>query len=204
MLHKRTCKKVPSHAVWNETHPNDPIVEGDGYLIHHKDLNHNNDSPDNLQKVTRAEHNKIHHKGKFVVHSDTTKDKIRETVKQAWNNGEYENRDFVSWNKGLTKDLDGRVAKQAEALKGKPGWSKGLTKEDNPNLACSEEKKNKLRASNKEQIPWSKNKTKEEFPQLAHTDETKIKLAEKVKQNWKNGVYKNRKRKQKKGEESDD
>jgi hypothetical protein len=48
------------HKVWNKFHPDDLIVPGDGCVIHHKDEDPNNNSPDNLQKMTDVEHKKYH------------------------------------------------------------------------------------------------------------------------------------------------
>lgn len=59
----------------------EPIPKG--YVVHHKDHNKHNDRVDNLEMMTKAEHNSIHHKDK------------------------------IPWNKGLTKDTDERVAKYA-------------------------------------------------------------------------------------------
>jgi|TARA_Y100000034_G_scaffold2446_1_gene2984 hypothetical protein len=39
------------------------------------------------------------------------------------------------WNRGLTKETDPRVAKQAEAVKGIVPWNKGKTKETDPRVA---------------------------------------------------------------------
>jgi len=41
-------------------------MPGDGNAIHHIDGSHDNDDPDNLQKVTRSEHNIIHFKGRLA------------------------------------------------------------------------------------------------------------------------------------------
>lgn len=32
----------PYHKVWNKYHPDDSIISGDGYVIHHKDENSKN------------------------------------------------------------------------------------------------------------------------------------------------------------------
>ncbi len=46
--------------VWNMHHPDDSVVKGDGYHIHHKDENPLNDHPDNLQKITHGTHSCAH------------------------------------------------------------------------------------------------------------------------------------------------
>lgn len=47
-------KRVPeSHAAWGK-----PIPKG--YVIHHKDFNHKNNKIDNLQLMTKEEHNRFH------------------------------------------------------------------------------------------------------------------------------------------------
>ncbi|MFW9899748.1 MAG: hypothetical protein ACFFDY_00495 [Candidatus Thorarchaeota archaeon] len=50
------------HKIWNRHPPDDSILPGDGNVIHHIDFDHYNDDPDNLQKMTRAEHNVVHFK----------------------------------------------------------------------------------------------------------------------------------------------
>lgn len=44
---------------WNKYHPDDPMPQR-GYVIHHKDEDCGNEREDNLEKVTRSEHGKIH------------------------------------------------------------------------------------------------------------------------------------------------
>ena len=41
----------------------EPIPKG--YVVHHKDHNKHNDRVDNLEMMTKAEHNSIHHKNKL-------------------------------------------------------------------------------------------------------------------------------------------
>jgi hypothetical protein len=49
-----------SWYVWNLYHPNDLMVKGCGKLMHHKNNRTLDDSINNLDKVTRGEHNTIH------------------------------------------------------------------------------------------------------------------------------------------------
>lgn len=53
-----------AHAIWNKYHSDNPIEPNDGFVIHHKDEDHFNDSPENLMKMTRPAHISLHHKGK--------------------------------------------------------------------------------------------------------------------------------------------
>ena len=55
---------APYHKIWNDNYPKDMIIEGDGYIIHHKDGNHNNNVLNNLQKMTAGAHSILHQKGK--------------------------------------------------------------------------------------------------------------------------------------------
>ena len=50
------------HKIWNRFNPDDKIREGDGCVIHHKNMNPYDNRIENLQKMTRAEHNYLHHK----------------------------------------------------------------------------------------------------------------------------------------------
>lgn len=75
-----------SHKVWNKLYPDDLIKPGDGYVIHHKDENHYNDTPCNLQKMTSKEHKKLHRKGKpsnmlGKKHSEISKKKTSAALK---------------------------------------------------------------------------------------------------------------------------
>jgi hypothetical protein len=96
---KRNVKRA--HEIWNKHNPYDLIVIGDGYVIHHKDENPANDSPNNLQKMTKTDHNKYHNSGekngnfgkhpsketlmkmskgrKGILHSEETKRKMSES-----------------------------------------------------------------------------------------------------------------------------
>lgn len=51
----------------------------------------------------------------------------------------------AGWNRGLTKETDERVARAAEAMKGRPVWSTGLTKADHPSLRATAEKLSALK-----------------------------------------------------------
>ena len=74
------------HRIWNKHHPEDPKIVGDNFVIHHIDGNHNNNNPNNLQKMTVRDHVTLHHEkdkhwwfGKH--HSDETKQKMSEMRK---------------------------------------------------------------------------------------------------------------------------
>ena len=85
--HGRVCKHV---LVVEENYKNynkDFFFEKDGkyylkkgYNVHHIDKNHNNNSPDNLDVLTRSEHTKIHNKEKEIVRDEKT-GRIITTVK---------------------------------------------------------------------------------------------------------------------------
>jgi hypothetical protein len=47
-----------AHYVWLKTYPNDPILDGE--VIHHKNENKEDDSPDNLEKITAFKHRSLH------------------------------------------------------------------------------------------------------------------------------------------------
>lgn len=72
-----------SHRAWNKCHPDDTMPE-DGYVIHHKDENHNNDTPDNLQKMTDSEHKSHHHKGKALSEKQIQQISISNTGRRPW------------------------------------------------------------------------------------------------------------------------
>lgn len=47
-----------SHWVWNEAHPDDPVMPGE--YVHHIDHDPNNDDPSNLQKLSVEDHQAYH------------------------------------------------------------------------------------------------------------------------------------------------
>lgn len=51
-------KSKSRNAVWNEHHPDDPVKPGE--IVHHKDENKLNDSPENLEKWTETRHKSFH------------------------------------------------------------------------------------------------------------------------------------------------
>ncbi|MFW9899768.1 MAG: NUMOD3 domain-containing DNA-binding protein [Candidatus Thorarchaeota archaeon] len=61
-----TKNKHKYYKIWNEHHPDDPITIGDGYHIHHIDGDHNNNDPDNLQKMKAFDHLSFHNKGRLM------------------------------------------------------------------------------------------------------------------------------------------
>ncbi len=63
----------PSHKVWNDNFPDDPILVGE--CIHHKDENHDNNDPSNLEKMMLGKHASMHQTVKVV--SEETKKLMR-------------------------------------------------------------------------------------------------------------------------------
>jgi hypothetical protein len=48
------------HKIWNSFYPEDPILPGDGNVIHHINGNHFDNRIENLQKMTKSDHSKLH------------------------------------------------------------------------------------------------------------------------------------------------
>jgi len=72
-------KKPFAQLVWNIFNRENPVVKGDGFHIHHKDLNKLNDDINNLQKLTSSDHTSLHNIGnKYGAYSmsDEVKRKI--------------------------------------------------------------------------------------------------------------------------------
>lgn len=83
------------HRIWNENNPNDKISTGDGCIIHHKDENPKNNSPDNLLKMTDIEHRKHHtHNGK---HPNQGKKFSKELCEKL----SISHLGKIPWNKGV-------------------------------------------------------------------------------------------------------
>ena len=73
---RTTDDKVLSRHIWNFFHPNDLILKGDGYVIHHENGDSSDDRIENLRKMTRSEHQTLHMTGKH--HADEVKKKMSE------------------------------------------------------------------------------------------------------------------------------
>jgi len=86
----------------------------EGCVVHHKDHNHGNNSIDNLQCLTKAEHCKIHMTGKIT--SEQTKQKLR-----------LQRIGKPSGTKGK-KRTDEQKLKISIAHLGQIPWNKGLSK----------------------------------------------------------------------------
>ena len=59
---KNNIRKRDSHWAWKEYYGEFPE---DGFIIHHKDGNEDNNSKENLMNMTRSNHNKLHWKLKI-------------------------------------------------------------------------------------------------------------------------------------------
>jgi hypothetical protein len=144
------------HRIWNGAHPNDLIVAGDGNVIHHIDENPNNNSPDNLLKMTDVEHKKYHtnngkHPNQGKTYSKELCDKLSKAHLGHTHSEESKNKmkGRVPWNKGLnyhtgkpsgmkgkthSKETIEKMSGKIPWNKGKKGvqkaWNKGLKKDD--------------------------------------------------------------------------
>lgn len=100
----------------------------------------------------------------------------RSNLTEAEKQGHFENRSYahkgkVPWNKGLTKDVDKRVAEYANCKTGKPRvdmigkipWNKGLTKDTNSSIAAMAKKAENRKPHNKGKASPVKGKTYEEI-----------------------------------------
>jgi len=73
-----------AYYVWVTTYPNDPILEGE--VIHHKDENKENDSPDNLEKMSDFDHKSMHSDVGKASLDQWRKDNPEEAKAQSSNN----------------------------------------------------------------------------------------------------------------------
>ena len=158
-------KNMPfAHFIWNLFAPQDPIIRGDGFLIHHKDLNPLNDDICNLQKITRPEHQSIHKAGKKLsdehrkklsishkgyCHTQQQREKMSIAMKGRVISKEWGDK-ISQANKGR-KLTDEHKKKLSIARKGKEPWNKGKTG------VYSKETLLKIRESGKGRSPWNKN-----------------------------------------------
>ena len=114
-----------------------------GYTLHHKILNCNNYEEwkiDEIVPMTRSEHSKLHISiYKQGIGSKESIIKAHNVLKEKYRSGE-----LTIWNKGLTKETDGRIKESPRkgktgddfpflkaSKKGKSGgWNRGITKDD--------------------------------------------------------------------------
>lgn len=152
----------PYHIIWNKANPNDVIKSGDGYVIHHKDFNRNNNDISNLIKMTKSEHRILHMTGEnhFFFGKHHTK----------------ESREKMSLAKIGTKQSEELKKKKSilNSGKGNPFYGKHHSKETRELISklskgrkLSEEHKKKLYG----RIPWNKGK------KIKLTEATKLKMA---------------------------
>lgn len=144
------------HEIWNKHHPDDLKLLGDGFVIHHKDENPENNDIENLQKMPRGEHQRLHvlekwaeddHRRKMSechqgeknhfygrTHSDETKQRLSNMKR-----GEYVGEKNPMWAK---KHSDVTREKMSKAQSG----------ENNPNFGkkCTESLRKKLSQKRKE------------------------------------------------------
>lgn len=131
------------HKIWNEHHPNDLIIPKTGFVIHHIDGNHNNNSPDNLLKMTDIEHKKYHtHDGR---HPNQNK-KFSEELKKKLSDSHLGQ---TAWNKGKTGIYSEETKyKMGAGHRGKPSAC-GMSGKTH-----SDETRKKMSGK----IPWNKGK----------------------------------------------
>jgi hypothetical protein len=129
------------HKIWNQFHPNNQIILGDGCIIHHIDHNPNNNIPNNLLKMTDIEHKKHHtHNGNHPNQGKKFSDELRKKLS-------ISHLGQKAWNKDL-KGIYSEETKRKMGAKniGRPSPCGMLGKKH------SEETKQKMRGK----IPWNK------------------------------------------------
>lgn len=83
------------YKIWNELHPDDPIIPNTGYVIHHIDGNPNNNTPTNLLKMTDTEHKKHHtHDGRHPNQGKKFSKELRDKLSKS-------HKGQIAWNKGI-------------------------------------------------------------------------------------------------------
>ena len=129
------------YKIWNENNPNDPIILNTGYVIHHKDFNPNNNTIENLQKMTDTEHKKLHtSNGLHPNQGKKFSKELREKLSKS-------HMGKSPSNKGIPMSTETKE-KLSRALKGRSSSYGMLGKHQ------SDETKEKM----KNRIPWNKGK----------------------------------------------
>lgn len=165
------------HKIWNTVYPEDSIIPGDGFCIHHKDKNPENNDIENLKKMTISEHHKLHMLGK--------------------NNPMFEKTGESCPNYGK-RHTDDTKEKISRSMIGKNNSMYGKTGENNPMFGIQHTDESKLKMSKKRKEYWKQNSISEEtrrkmsvskmgennprgFEGKKHTDKVRIKISKKRK-----------------------
>lgn len=140
------------HWTWNLYNPTNKIFHGDGYVIHHKDENPLNDNINNLQKMTREAHSRLHQTGK--VYSKEIREKMSESTKGIYPSEETKEKMSKS-HLGLKNAMYGKKHKKStkdkisKIHKGRvftEEWKNKIS-ESHKGMYLSEETKEKIRQS---------------------------------------------------------
>lgn len=145
-----------SHKIWNKNHPNDKVKKGE--VIHHKDGNHNNDTPENQEKMTKPKHTALHRIGK--KHTDETKIIIGKKSKER--RASKETKSKMSKVKiGNQNALGYKHTNKAKLIIGKASKGREVTEETKRKMSISHTGyKHSNEAREKMKISWRKRKKK--------------------------------------------
>lgn len=107
---------------------------------HHKGNLNKVRNEDQRLRMSEAQKNRfqkeiIWNKGKSNIYDENTLKNLSEKIKELWKNEDYRkknktntgNKGIITWNKGLTKELDIRIKLFSEKMKGvnSPNWNNG-------------------------------------------------------------------------------
>ena len=138
-----------SHKVWNDNFSENPIFKGE--CIHHINGLHEDNRPENLQKMTRGEHNIVHHTGEnHHMYGKTHPKEYRQKMSVATSgkkNGMYGKRHKPESIQKMRDSSLGKKAspetrqKMSESQKGEKGHMYGKTLSKETRQKISETKK---------------------------------------------------------------
>ena len=138
--------------VWNEHNQEDPIFHDTGYVIHHKDHDHSNNSPHNLEKMTVSAHNSYHKKGRIAPNKGRRMSKVQKLKISAALTGrrhsEEHRRRIGAAIKGVRKGISISEEHRRKISAGCMGKKLGKK--------FSEEHRRKLSIAHLGRIPWNK------------------------------------------------
>lgn len=141
--------QLPYHQIFIDAHPELGLFEvPEGYDIHHKDFNHYNDNPENLQLLTHGEHTRLH--ARLRTHSEKSRQKISKSNlgRKVWNTGtnlsgmknkhhsEESKLKSSKSNKGQKRTEEAKI-KMSEAHKGKYASEETKQKKSKPVIQLS-------------------------------------------------------------------
>lgn len=118
-----------ARKAWNEFNPNDSVVEGDGFDIHHRDMNPKNNKRGNLQKLKHEKHTALHKRG--GKNTPESNDKRSRALKGKSKSKETRKKMSIAQKNNPSRSMLGRHHSEETKLKMRANWGNQYTRKEN-------------------------------------------------------------------------